>query len=211
MIRLRKLPAALPLWAVFAFIGLGCSGGRVSADEFESISQVLHLQPGNKVADVGAGDGRWSVELARAVGDQGHVWATEIAAEDIEEIEQRVAEESLFNITPILGSMDDTGLPTACCDAVLLRLVYHHFVEPESMLESLFESLREGGRLAVIEVRPENSWPELENVPDRGGHGIEPDVLERELSAAGFRLVEIVEPWNGDNLRYCAVFRRRSG
>jgi len=164
-----------------------------------------------KVADVGAGDGLWSVELARAVGETGHVWATEIATEDVEEIEQRIAEESLVNITPILGSISDTGLPTACCDAVLLRLVYHHFVEPESMLTSLLESLREGGRLAVIEVRPENSWPELDNVPDRGGHGIEPGALERELSAAGFQLVELVEPWDGDNLRYCSVFRRQSG
>ena len=211
MSRLRCSAVAVPLWAVFALAGLGCSSGRLSADEFELISQVLQLKPGIKVADVGAGDGSWSVELARAVGDRGHVWATEIKADDVEEIERRIGEESISNITPILGTAEDSGLPAACCDAMLLRLVYHHFVEPESMLRSLFEGLREGGYLAVVEVRPENSWPELDDVPDRGGHGIEPEALERELSAAGFVLVEHFDVWNGDDLRYCSVFRRQSG
>ena len=70
------------------------------------------------------------------------------------------------------------------------------------------ESLRPGGILVVIEVRPENSWRELEGVPDRGGHGIDPDGLRSELSAVGFEFLERQDDWSGDKLRYCSVFRR---
>jgi precorrin-6B methylase 2 len=197
-------------WVIVALWSLACANDWAGAEEFDLIAEKLQLAPGMDVADVGAGDGSWSVQIARVVGDQGHVWATEITREDVDEIEDRIEKEALINVSPILGGQDETGLPPGCCDAVLLRLVYHHFVEPESMKESLLESLRPGGILVVIEVRPENSWPDLDDVPDRGGHGIEPDALRSELSAAGFEFLELQDDWNGDTLRYCSVFRRRS-
>ncbi len=198
----------IPGWVFLLVVGFGCASGEASADEFDLIAKSLRLQPGMLVADVGAGDGDWSVEIARVVGEQGHVWATEIDADDVEEIEQRIQEDALTNVTPLLVGPKDTGLPAECCDALLLRLVYHHFVEPEPMRKSLIESLRPEGRLVIIEIRPENSWPELDDVPERGGHGIEPDELKAELMDIGFEFLEQHDNWNGDRLRYCSVFRR---
>ena len=198
-----------PGWVLPLVVGLGCASGEVSANEFDLIAKSLRLEPGMHVADVGAGDGEWSVEIARVVGEQGHVWATEIDADDIEKIEQRIQEDTLSNVTPVRGGPKDTGLPAECCDALLLRLVYHHFVDPEPMRRSLIESLRPDGRLVIIEILPKNSWPELDDVPDRGGHGIEPDELRAELTEVGFEFLEQHDDWNGDRLRYCSVFRRR--
>lgn len=202
-LQMRLVPLTIVSLSCF-----GCAAGGVSAGEFELIAETLELRPGMVVADVGAGEGEWSVEIARVVGEEGHVWATEITAEEVEQIQERIDEESLENVTAVLGSDDQTGLPAACCDAVLLRMVYHHFVDPEPMQRSLRENLRPGGILVVIDIRPENSWPDVKDVPERGGHGIEPADLRAELTAAGFEFVDRIDRWNGDRLRYCSVFRR---
>ena len=193
---------------VLTIVSAGCTTGEARADELDLIAERLELRAGMNVADVGAGDGEWSVELARIVGETGHIWATEVNVDDVSKIEERIEEGSFSNMTAVLGTGTSTGLPAECCDALLLRLVYHHFVEPEPMRASLWESLRPGGLLVAIEIRPKNSWPEVEDVPDRGGHGIDPAELKAELEAAGFEFVQQFDKWNGDRLRYCSVFRR---
>jgi ubiquinone/menaquinone biosynthesis C-methylase UbiE len=170
----------------------------------------MALRPGLRVADVGAGDGEWAERLARRVGDAGHVWATEVEDDKVEQIASRLERAGVSNASVLLGSQRDTGLPPACCDAILLRLVYHHFQDPDPMRESLKRALRPGGRLVVLDVPPQTSWSALAGVPDRGGHGIALDDLVAELTADGFRLVSRDEAWDGDETEYCAVFELAS-
>ena len=101
-----------------------------------------------------------------------------------------------------------TGLPDACCDVILLRLVYHHFVRPEEMRASLRNALRPGGLIAVIDVAPQTTWRDLPEVPDRGGHGIPPEDLIDEMTSDGFEVVDRRENWNGEEDRFCVIFRR---
>lgn len=199
--RLRRLGA-------FGLVFLGSIAvvAAANAEEVDGIAEVLRLRPGTRVADVGAGDGEWSVGLARAVGPTGHVYATEIADEELAEIRERVAAEELANVTVLRGGQTDTGLPPGCCDALLLRMVYHHFTHPREMLRSLAEALRPEGRMAVIDIVPQRNWRHLDGVPERGGHGIPFAELVEELAAGGWRLVERHESWNGDEERFCAVF-----
>lgn len=205
LIRGRRLAA---VFVILAFLASGCGSGRISAAEIESIVEAMELKTGSVVADVGAGEGDWAVQLARRVGTEGHVWATEVDQDEIDSIEGKVVDASLENITVVLGSQTSSGLPASCCDAILLRMVYHHFVEPEAMRSSLFEALRPDGLIAVIDIVPQTSWRDLPEVPDRGGHGIEAADLIREMSSAGFELVSREDRWNGDEDRYCIVFRR---
>ena len=161
-----------------------------------------------QVADVGAGGGRFTVELADRVGGSGHVYATEVDADDLEEMRSRFKDEGLPNVTAILGDQQETGLPAECCDAILLRLVYHHFQDPVAMLSNLRQALRKDGVVVVIEITPQRHWGKLPGVPERDGHGIATGDLVDELAAEGWEVVDRPD-WDGEEEdHYCVVFRR---
>lgn len=202
-LRLRRVTVL-----ALALLVIGCTAGRVSADELERLVEILQLRPGSTVADVGAGNGNWAVNLAEFVGDEGHVWATEVEPDDIEDIEGRIPDSFAENITVVLGDQSDTGLPENCCDAILLRMVYHHFTRPAEMRASLRRALRPDGLIAIIDITPQNAWRDLPEVPDRGGHGIPHGDLIREMTSEGFEVVLREDDWNGDDDRFCVVFRR---
>lgn len=178
------------------------------ASEEEQLFAVLGLKPGSNAADVGAGDGEWSEKLARKVGPSGRVYATEVDSSELDKIRKRVQDAGIVNVTAILGTQQDTGLPEACCDAILVRMVYHHFTEPARMRASLRNALRLGGVLVIVDTEPQTSWRKLEGVPKRGGHGIREDDLVREMTADGFEVRARHSDWSGDDDRYCVVFQR---
>lgn len=185
----------------------GCASGA-SLAEVEKIAGALALEPGMTVADVGAGDGDFAVALARLVGEEGRVIATEVEEDKVAELAALAEEEGIGYLTSVLGSQDETGLTTGCCDAILLRLVYHHFQEPATMRADLHAALKPAGLIAVIDIVPQRGWRRLPGVPDRGGHGIPPEQLLEEMTGDGFELVARFDDWNGDDERFCMVFLR---
>ncbi|MDH3214326.1 MAG: class I SAM-dependent methyltransferase [Myxococcales bacterium] len=202
MPRPRTLPALF-------FTGLLAGCGAAGAGEAERIAEVLALAPGMAVADVGAGDGEWSLVLAEGVGPEGTVYATEVEEDLVAELRTLGLDNFRDNIVAVLGDERSTGLAAGCCDAILLRMVYHHFTDPEPMRGSLLAALRPGGRIAVIDITPQSGWRELAGVPDRGGHGIEIEDLAAEMVGAGFELEAVHPDWrSGDEDRYCVVFRK---
>ncbi|MPY91139.1 MAG: methyltransferase domain-containing protein [Luteitalea sp.] len=183
------------------------AGNRAEAAD---IASALQLEPGSSVADVGAGKGTFSIELARKVGPDGQVFATEIDEKLLKQIRRAATDASLHNVTVIEGGEADAGLPEACCDAVFLRGVYHHLTQPATTNASLFRALRPGGRLAIIDFPP-SRWLSfffpVRDVPaNRGGHGVPAELVIEELTAAGFALDQRIDDWR--NNRYCLVFRR---
>ncbi len=182
----------------------------VEADERDRIAQVLEIKEGAVVADVGAGDGDWSIDLARRVGETGRVFSTEIGPEQLRNIEAVVAEAGLKNVTLIEGTGTSTNLPDQCCDAILLRIVYHHFTAPNDMNKSMFASLRPGGLILVIDFQPgapNAPTRTLPGVPERrSGHGTPKDQLIEEMTANGFELVRRIEDWS--YREYGILFRR---
>jgi ubiquinone/menaquinone biosynthesis C-methylase UbiE len=125
-----------------------------TADEVERLAAWLEVQPGTRVADVGAGDGTFAAALARRVGPSGHVYATELADERLTDIRQTAAEARLSNVTVIEGAVSSTNLPEACCDALFSRVVYHHLTDPAAINADIFRALRPGGRLVIIDFEP---------------------------------------------------------
>ncbi|MEM7587595.1 MAG: class I SAM-dependent methyltransferase [Acidobacteriota bacterium] len=178
-----------------------------TATEAEAIVAVLEPEPEMRVADVGAGDGEWSEVLAEAVGEAGEVFVTEVDEDDLEELRALAEDAPLGNLRVVTGNATDTGLPADCCDAILLRLVYHHFTDPEPMRASLRSALRPGALLAVIDMVPRTDWHVLEGVPERGGHGISMDDLISEMTGDGFEVVQRYADWPEDPDHYCVVFR----
>jgi len=178
------------------------------AGESQRLVELMELAPGMVAADVGAGEGKWTEALARTVGQDGHVYATEVKSDLVEDLHRQLDRQGLDNVTAILGDQSQVGLPTGCCDAVLLRMVYHHFEDPQAMRASLHRALKPGGLVAIVDIVPQEHWRQLGGVPERGGHGIEPQDLIQEMIADDFELVSQHDDWNGDDDRYCVVFRQ---
>jgi cyclopropane fatty-acyl-phospholipid synthase-like methyltransferase len=190
----------LVLIVVVAATGWAWQRATRNSREKDLIAQTLQLEPGMVVADVGAGNGEWTLDLATRVGDEGHVFSTEVDQRQLRRIREAVEDAGLENVTVIEGQDSDSGLDEGCCDAILLRNVYHHFADAEGMSNSLLSSLRPGGLIAIIEFPPRSR---------RSEHGINVEALLDEVTAAGFELVREVEDWPGSD--YCVLFRRPEG
>jgi ubiquinone/menaquinone biosynthesis C-methylase UbiE len=162
-----------------------------NAADAERIVTALDLRPGAIVAELGAGDGALTVLIARIVGDTGRVFSNEVNTDRVQQISKAVDSAGLKNVTVVTGQANDGNLPEQCCDAVYMRDVYHHFVNPEAMNASIKKALKPGGKLAVLDFGPppgaESSRPDDRD--EDGHHGITPATLERELKAAGFEVL----------------------
>jgi SAM-dependent methyltransferase len=171
----------------------------------DRLAELLQLDTGQVVADVGAGRGVWALELARRVGPRGQVFATELDPDLVAEIRAMVAYEGPTNVSPILVDQGYTGLPPQCCDRVLLRFVYHDFTDPPTMTTGLLRALRPGGFLVVID---DAASSEDDLTDGRGNHTILPQVLVDELEAGGFELVSRQDGgFDGVTRRIAMTFR----
>ena len=156
------------------------------------------------VADVGAGNGELTVTLATEVGSSGRVYSTDIDPDSLEQVRAAVAAAQLENVTLVQSDAADTRLPANCCDAIVLRRVYHHLTDPAKLDASLLRALRPGGVLAVIDFPPLLSgvWPL--------NHGVDARRVTEEVVGSGFQLVQIIEDWPGRGplASYCAAFSK---
>jgi len=193
------------LLAVFVSL---CSA--ISESEIQRLSKVMNWKAGQVIADVGAGEGEIGFAAAAAVGETGKVYLTELDEEKFVALQKGASQRKLKNVVVLTAAEKETKLPDNCCDAIVLRRVYHHFSAPTEMDASLMRSLRPGGLLAVIEFAPRKSLTAsdpVKGVPsNRGGHGIPKKILLQELTAAGFKLDKSFDDWPDDG--YCVLFRK---
>lgn len=160
-----------------------------SSEDVEWLIEVLNLQEGSVVADVGAGDGDHALAIAEHVGESGHVYSTELGDDSVEKLQKAVEDSGAKNMTVLEGHPAKTNLPEECCDGIYLRRVYHHIEDPSSMNTSLLQSLKPGGRLAIIDFPPVGSEVQPENRASGSSHGVTAETVIEELSQAGFELV----------------------
>ncbi len=179
-----------------------------AAGEMRRLAELMGWKAGTIVADIGAGDGRYTFAAVERVGATGKVYATEIDAKKLAELRDEVKNRKLANVIVVESKEADTNLPAACCDAIFLRRVYHHLTKPAEFDAALVRSLKLGGRLAIIDFPPRAGLEPVEGVPsNRGGHGIPRKIMIEELSAAGLKVEKIVDDWPEDD--YCVVFVKR--
>ena len=172
---------------------------RASAElDAPKLSTTLELKPGMTVADVGAGFGAMTVALASRDKTL-KVIATDIGERQLAVIRDYVKREGLENVTVLESGAASANLPDACCDAIFLRLVYHHITDVAPFNRSLFAALKPGGRLAIIDSAPDKGSALPKGVPaDREGHGIRSSIVVDELKAAGFTAEQTIERWPPD-------------
>jgi ubiquinone/menaquinone biosynthesis C-methylase UbiE len=179
-----------------------------ASGEMKRLASLMGWKEGTIVADIGAGNGEYTFAALEHVGATGKIYATEIDVEKIKQMKAEAAKRKLQNVIVVESKEAETNLPTACCDAIFLRRVYHHLTKPVEFDASLMRSLKPGGRLAIIDFPPRAGLDPVEGVPkNRGGHGIPQKILIEELKAAGFQLEKVVNDWPDDD--YCALFVKK--
>lgn len=198
---------------IIAFCALGamsCQAQATWQQETDRLAALLKWHSGSVVAEIGAGNGQLTSAAAQRVGPSGKVYTTELDPDEIARLQELAANQK--NVVVIKAAEAAANLPPACCDSIFMRLVYHHLTKPSEIDASLFKSLKEGGKLAVIDENPRKGSSIPEGVPkNRGGHGIPQKILISELTAAGFQVETIDNNWPvGDayHRMYCVVFRK---
>jgi SAM-dependent methyltransferase len=186
----------------------GCSnwtgfGFNASSPEMPRLKESLGLKAGMVVADVGAGKGQLTRALAGTVGPGGRVFSTEIDPDRLKALRAMLAEAKLGNVTIVEAKPRDSGLPAGCCDAIVLRRVYHHVTDPAKTNASLLRALRPGGLLAVIDFPPPFFI-------GRGSLGVPAQSVVDEVTASGFEMLQLRRDWPGRGPleSYCALFRK---
>jgi predicted methyltransferase len=161
-----------------------------NASDTAKLIEVLQLQPGNAVAEIGAGGGELTIAIAKHVGTNGRVYTSELGAERLTKLRNAVEKSGAANVQVIDGHEAHANLPEGCCNAVFMRNVYHHFADPKVMNASLFRALAPGGRIAVIDFAPRTKAPVAPpgKRGDDAAHGVSVDVVSDELKAAGFQI-----------------------
>jgi SAM-dependent methyltransferase len=118
--------------------------------------QIMDVPPGATVADIGAGSGYFTERLARLVGPNGRVYASDIQPGMLDLIRQRIARERLTNVVLVLGDPADPKLPEASIDLALMVDVYHELADPQVVLAHIKRALKPAGRLVLIEYKGED-------------------------------------------------------
>lgn len=165
---------------------------REEEEQPEKMLDALKILKGATVADIGAGVGYTSLRLAKRVGPRGTVYATDLQPEMIEMLTDNARRAEVTNVKPLLCTAEDTKLPDAKIDLVIMVDVYHECPDPETTLKGVLKALKPGGRFVLVEFRGED--PE---VPIKPEHKMTLKQVKREVTPQGFTFKESLEflPW----------------
>jgi tRNA A58 N-methylase Trm61 len=177
---------------------------REEEERTDLLVEALALQPGEIVADVGAGSGYFSWRMARKVGEKGKVYAVEIQQEMLDILmanmkTRRVAD----RVVPILGTVQNPMLPVNAVDTVLLVDVYHEFDFPYEMTRGMIAALKPGGRLVLVEYRSEDP-----SVPIKPLHKMTVAQVRKEMSVHPVTFEQTITTLPRQHI---IVFRKQGG
>lgn len=149
---------------------------RDAAHEADTVMALLGLRAGMSVADIGAGSGYYVARMARRVGSAGVVYGQDIMPRYLRYLRERVDRDELTNVRLALGDPHDPRLPKASLDVVTMIHMYHEIEQPFGLLANLVPSLRQGARIAVLDMNRRTDQ-----------HGTPPALLKCEMEAVGYR------------------------
>jgi ubiquinone/menaquinone biosynthesis C-methylase UbiE len=161
----------------------------------DQVMDAIGVKPGMVVAEIGAGRGRYVVQLAVRVGETGKVYAEDIDKEALQHLESRCRRWGLSHVETIVGEVADPKLPENELDLIFVISSYHHFDDPVALMQAARPALKPDGMVAIGE------W-----LPKDGRHFGTPEEVEAQLKAAGYTL-ERIETFLEENNMYIYIFR----
>ena len=165
--------------------------GRIQEEMPDEVVANMGLDPDHVVADIGAGSGYFSFRIAKLV-PEGKVMAVDIQQEMLDLIEHRKGIDKVDNIEGVMGTIDDPNLPANSIDAAIMVDAYHEFSHPFEMINGIYNALRPGGRIFLLEYRGED-----ESVPIRPLHKMTEEQVVKEMGVFGLEWTDTLDflPW----------------
>jgi ubiquinone/menaquinone biosynthesis C-methylase UbiE len=163
--------------------------------EADRVMNRLGVATGMRIADIGAGDGYYTVRLAKRLGNAATIYAEDITQPYLDRLAARLTREGIGGVTLVLGRSADPRLPEQSVDLAIMAHMYHEVEQPYEFLYRLHAALAPNGRVAIID----NDKPTRE-------HGTPPTLLRCELAAVGYRQIDFLSLAPADG--YLAVFAR---
>ena len=160
------------------------------------VMDAIGLKPGMTIADIGAGQGRYTVWFSPRVGPHGMVYSNDIDPSALDHLRQRCKEQGLTNVKIVLGEVTDPELPAGAIDIAFMINVYHHLDKPVKLIRDTLACLAPGGVVAIVECDPNKDGFN----PD---HGTPRRTVLRQLEEAGLVEIEVIDPdWLKDDYIY---------
>lgn len=175
---------------------------REEEEKTSTLIDALKFQPGDVVADIGAGTGYISQRIAARVAPKGFVYAEDIQQEMLDLLVRKLKLLRIENVKPLLGTTTDPRLPAESVDAIILVDVYHEFDEPHEMTVNMIKGLKHGGRLILVEYRGEDP-----SIPIKPLHKMTEAQAKKEMAA--FPELEWAETISTLPLQHIIIFRKK--
>jgi len=163
----------------------------------DQVMDAIGVKKGMVVAEIGAGRGRYVMQLAVRVGENGKVYAEDIDAPSLQYLERRCERGGLKNVETILGDATDPKLPEGELDLIFIISAYHHFNDPVALLKNARPALKRDGILAIGE------WVSLD---ESNSEYNTPEQMESQMNAAGYTL-DRIETFLEKNDMYIYIFK----
>ncbi len=189
--------------------------GQTPSNTKESLHALLthlHVGKGATIADIGAGRGNESWVFAEIVGKEGHVFSEEIGEGKVKELKRAAKKRELTQVQPVLGTDSDPCIPDKSVDLMFMKRVYHHFSKPRPMLRAMWNDLKPGGYLVIVDQRRGTlqDWVPRKRRAERH-YWIAETTVVREAREEGFEFFECAEQCWHEKRPFVAVFRRPKG
>jgi len=156
----------------------------------KEVLAACEIKPGDRIADIGAGTGFYSQLFARLTAGEGWVFSVDISTQFLQHIAKRSQVDGLENITAVLGTDTSVRLPPDSVDLVFVCDTYHHFESPASTMASIYEALKPGGRLVLIDFE---RIPGVSREFILGHVRADKETFREEVEETGFRFVDEVK------------------
>ena len=204
---MRKIiPVLLSMFALLSLVSNplvaqdpdGWEAYQTSLQPPEIVIPAIELKESMVVGEIGAGRGRYTVILAKHVGEKGHIYANDIDKGSLDYLDLRLKRDKIDNITIILGEERDPLFPENKLDMIFIVNSYHHFSHPVDVLKNAYPALKPSGTLVVID-----------GVPGKYGGGSSHTTPKEELISqakeAGFKFDRVAAELERDNIY---IFRK---
>ena len=175
---------------------------REEEEKTSLLIESLKFQPGENVADIGAGTGYLTRRIGPKILPRGKVFAVEIQQEMLDLLTNKMAGFGVTNVVPVLGTITDPKLPAGGLDTIIMVDVYHEFDHPFEMTEAMCRALKPGGRMVFVEFRGEDA-----TVPIKRVHKMTEAQVKKEMAAHPLDWKETIRvlPW-----QHVIVFTKRA-